>query len=259
MAKPVVKVSGNLPGSAILSFAIDEVTATGDCAADVVTEIITAEAPVASRASGTAVYRGTKVELTTGSKDAVIYFTTDGSCPCDADGTRRKYTVPIVIEEDTHILAMTSVGNGDDDVSETVEFNYTIKHSDIDFQMAEGWTWISHNLADGADVAELAADPSVTRILSQTGEAISDPQARHCGYTHPTLSRRQLQSRDLSPHRTHAPQRRGMEPRHPDTTKCRMELARVSCSADHERRRSPRADTGRRTRHDSGAERFRAV
>ncbi len=174
--KTVVRVSGNLPGSATLSFAIDDVTATGDCAVDVVTEIITAEAPVASRASGTAVYRGTKVELTTGSKDAVIYFTTDGSCPCDADGTRRKYTVPIVIEEDTHILAMTSVGNSGDDVSETVEFNYTIKHSDIDFQMAEGWTWISHNLADGADVAELAADPSVTRILSQTGEAISDPQ-----------------------------------------------------------------------------------
>ncbi|MDE5902056.1 MAG: chitobiase/beta-hexosaminidase C-terminal domain-containing protein, partial [Muribaculaceae bacterium] len=174
--KAVVKVSGNLPGSASLSFTIDDVTVTGDCAVDVVTEIITAEAPVASRASGTAVYRGTKLELTTDSKDAVIYFTTDGSCPCDADGTRRKYTVPIVIEEDMHILAMTSVGNSDNDVSETVEFNYTIKQSDIDFQMEEGWTWISHNLADGVAVAELAADEAVTRILSQTREVIRDPQ-----------------------------------------------------------------------------------
>lgn len=174
--KAVVKVKGDLPGRAQLTFTIDDVTATGECAVDVVTEIITAEAPKSSRASGTAVYRGTKVELTTESKNATIYFTTDGSCPCDENGTRRKYTVPIIINDDTQILAMTSIGNGDDDVSEIVQFNYTLKRSDMDFQMKEGWTWMSHNFESAIAPAELAAHEGVSRIMSQTQEVIRDPQ-----------------------------------------------------------------------------------
>lgn len=174
--KAVLKVRGALPGRAQLSFAIDDVTVTGDCAVDVVTEIITAEAPKSSRASGTSVYRGTKIELTTDSKNATIYFTTDGSCPCDENGTRRKYTVPIVINDDTHIIAMTSVGNGDDDISETVEFNYTLKRSDMDFQMPEGWTWMSHNFETALTPDAIAGDANVSRILSQTQEVIRDPQ-----------------------------------------------------------------------------------
>ena len=174
--KAVVTVKGDLPGRTQLTFTIDDVTATGECAVDVVTEIITAEAPKSSRASGTAVYRGTKVELTTESKNATIYFTTDGSCPCDENGTRRKYTVPIIINDDTQILAMTSVGNGDDDVSETVEFNYTLKHSDMDFKMEKGWTWISHNMETAVASADFAADASVNRIKSSTQEVVRDPQ-----------------------------------------------------------------------------------
>ena len=174
--KAVVKVKGELPGRSQLTFSIEDVTATGSAMVDVVTEIITAEAPKSSRASGTAVYRGTKIVLSTESKDATIYFTTDGSCPCDENGTRRKYTVPIVINDDTKILAMTSVGNGDEDVSETVEFNYTLKHSDMDFQMPAGWTWMSHHFESAIAASELTADEGVARILSQTQEIIRDPQ-----------------------------------------------------------------------------------
>lgn len=172
--KVVVTVKGDLPGRSQLSFSIDDVTATGQCTVDVVTEIITAEAPKSSRASGTAVYRGTKIELSTESKNATIYFTTDGSCPCDENGTRRKYTVPIIINEDTKILAMTSVGSGD--VSETVEFNYTLKRSDMDFRMEQGWTWISHNFENAIAPADISADAGVRRILSRTQEAVRDPQ-----------------------------------------------------------------------------------
>ena len=41
--KAVVKVKGDLPGRAQLTFTIDDVTTTGECAVDVVTEIITAD------------------------------------------------------------------------------------------------------------------------------------------------------------------------------------------------------------------------
>lgn len=172
--KAVVKVTGDLPGRTQLTFTIDDVTAKGESTVDVMTEIITAEAPTASRASGTAVYRGTKVELATDSKNATIYFTTDGSCPCDENGTRRKYTVPIVISSDTHIKAMTMVGN--DDVSDVNEFSYVIKKSDMDIAMTEGWTWMSHSFADGMTAAQLAEDAAVQRVKSQTQEVVRDPQ-----------------------------------------------------------------------------------
>lgn len=172
--KAVVKVRGDLPGRTQLTFTIDDVTAKGESTVDVMTEIITAEAPTASRASGTAVYRGTKVELATDSKNATIYFTTDGSCPCDENGTRRKYTVPIVISSDTHIKAMTMVGN--DDVSDVKEFSYVIKKSDMDIAMTEGWTWMSHSFADGMTAAQLAEDAAVQRVKSQTQEVVRDPQ-----------------------------------------------------------------------------------
>ncbi|MDE7420818.1 MAG: chitobiase/beta-hexosaminidase C-terminal domain-containing protein [Muribaculaceae bacterium] len=179
--KATIIVKGDLPGRCQLTFSIDDVTETGDCTVDVVTEIITAEAPKSSRASGTAVYRGTKIELTTESKDATIYFTTDGSCPCDENGTRRKYTVPIVINEDTKILAMTSVGNGDDDISEIVEFNYTLKRTDMDFQMEEGWTWISHCFDNSISPATLAEEGDIRRVIGSAGEAIFDPQEGFTG------------------------------------------------------------------------------
>ena len=172
--KAVVKVKGDLPGRTQLSFTIDDVTAKGQCMVDVMTEIITAEAPTASRASGTAVYRGSKVELATDSKNATIYFTTDGSCPCDENGTRRKYSVPIVIDNDTHIKAMTMVG--DNEVSEVKEFSYVVKKADMDVAMTAGWTWMSHNIADGITAAQLAADAAVTRVKSQTQEVVRDPQ-----------------------------------------------------------------------------------
>ena len=172
--KAVVKIKGDLPGRTQLSFSIDDVTAKGQCTVDVMTEIVTAEAPTASRASGTAVYRGTKLELATDSKDATIYFTTDGTCPCDENGTRRKYSVPIVINDDTHIKAMTMVGS--DEVSEVKEFSYTLKKSDMDIAMAEGWTWMSHSFADGLTAAQLANDAAVQRVQSQTQELVRDPQ-----------------------------------------------------------------------------------
>jgi uncharacterized repeat protein (TIGR02543 family) len=40
-------------------------------------------APVATRASGSEVYYGTKVQLTSNTHGATIYYTLDGSCPCD--------------------------------------------------------------------------------------------------------------------------------------------------------------------------------
>lgn len=168
--KATVKIKGLLPGSTRLYFSIPDVTVTGESDVEVVTEIIEAEAPKSSRASGTEVYRGTKVELTTTTKDAVIYYTLDGSCPCDADGTRRKYSVPIVINDDTRILAMTMVGNNSEDVSDVVSFNYAIKRNAMDYTLPQGWSWISHAFENPLPVDTLLKSEGIKRILSQRGE-----------------------------------------------------------------------------------------
>jgi hypothetical protein len=177
--KATITVKGNLPGYTQLTFSIDDVTATGECAVEVVTALTTAQAPVASRASGTAVYRGTKIELSTATQDGVIYYTTDGSCPCDENGSRRQYTEAIVIDEDTQILAMTVAG--DNNVSEVVEFNYTLKRSEMDFALSEGWTWISHSFESPVNVATLAADSAILTVKSKSQEATRNTQSAMTG------------------------------------------------------------------------------
>lgn len=169
-------LTGDMPGSASLKFTMKDNNKTGDAEVQVLTKLIEAQSPVASRPNGSVVYRGTKIALTTESEDATIYFTTDGTCPCDENGTRRKYTVPIVIDGDTQIKAMTSVGTGGSEVSETVEFNYTLKKTTVDLNMADGWTWMSHNMETALPVATVAGDAGVSRILTQDKEVVRDPQ-----------------------------------------------------------------------------------
>lgn len=173
--KGVITVKGEIPGRTQLMFSIDDVTATGSAIVDVVTELVNAEKPTATRASGTAVYRGTKVALATDSKDGVIYFTTDGSCPCDENGTRRKYTVPIVIDKDVEISAVTVVGDGDDDMSEISTFTYTLKQNILDLALEEGWNWVSHSMESNVAPSDLSTDSNVNRILSQNHETVNDP------------------------------------------------------------------------------------
>lgn len=175
--KAVITLKGLLPGSTRLYFSIPDVTVTGETDVDVVTEIVEAEAPKASRASGTEVYRGTKVELTTDTRDAVIYYTLDGSCPCDADGTRRRYTVPIVINEDTQILAMAAVGNRAEDTSDVVAFSYTIRRNDMDFALPRGWSWISHSFENPLPADSLLGNAGVRRIVGKGGEVAAEMNA----------------------------------------------------------------------------------
>ena len=80
-------------------------------------------APTASHISGTYLMEDEKVTLSCETKDAVIWYTTDGTCPCDENGTRHQYTAPISITEAVTIRAYAVKG---DDVSRVVTFTYGI-------------------------------------------------------------------------------------------------------------------------------------
>lgn len=126
----------------------------------------TVKAPAASRISGTAVYRGQTVTLSCETEGATIYYTTDGSCPCDSE-TRQLYQSPIAINEAMTLKAMSIGINGTE--SDVTEFHYLIRQTSLVLDLAEGWNWISHDLATPLTKEELAA--FAAQVLTQDDAA----------------------------------------------------------------------------------------
>ncbi len=105
--KATVTVTGKAIGSTTIRLTIDDETTEEMVIVEVLDpENLFVKAPEASLASGSVLKAGEKVTLTTDTKDAQIYYTTDGSCPCDEQGSRRLYTEPIVITGETVLKAM---------------------------------------------------------------------------------------------------------------------------------------------------------
>ena len=127
--RATIKLSGNLPGGGTISAAIDGTDISTSFyvnVGNVDEEYETCEKVVASVTSGSAVAEGTKVSLSTATEDAEIYYTLDGTCPCvTGSASRIRYTGPIVINEDTFIIAY-AVKEGAND-SATAGFVYTIR------------------------------------------------------------------------------------------------------------------------------------
>lgn len=117
-------VDGLMPGETVVTFTMEETNAK----TQTIIRVLGAgdnsvAAPTASRISGTSVNPGETVALYCATEGAVIYYTLDGSCPCDENGTRQRYTGPLTISQDMELRAYAVKG---DDVSEVVSFHYYI-------------------------------------------------------------------------------------------------------------------------------------
>ena len=169
-------VTGELPGTTAMSFAVDGTDVKGLMTVNVKDAAnLVAIAPRASRVSGTEVYRGTQIRLTSETENATIYYTLDGSCPCDLTSESViKYNPdePIIIADDQVTIKAMATGHdlGESDVA---EFTYSLKKSTLGYQMPTGWSWISHNLEE--PVPTTSFQTNVERIVSQTAEQIYDP------------------------------------------------------------------------------------
>ena len=171
-------ISGELPGSTALTFVVMEnEEKESDVKGQVIVNVKEAAnlltlAPTASRMSGAEVYSGTKIQLASETSGAKIYYTVDGNSPKDNED-RLTYNPdePIVIIDDNTVIKAMAQGE-DLPESEVKEFKYTLKKTNLNYQMPAGWKWISHNLADPVDPASFL---NVDRILSQTAEVIKDP------------------------------------------------------------------------------------
>ena len=104
--KATVTLTGKTIGSTSVALNID-----GEMAEEmVIVEVLDpdnlfVDMPLATPGSGSVLREGETVTLSTTTKDAQIYYTTDGSCPCDEQGTRQLYTGPINIYGETVIKA----------------------------------------------------------------------------------------------------------------------------------------------------------
>lgn len=167
-------VIGDLKGTTALTYSIKDADISYQSMVNVVDTIKLAQVKdvVPSRISGSELYRGQTVALSCETEGATIYYTLDGSCPCDP-ASRIKYEGrPIVVNDTVTITAMAVGLNGSE--SESKVFEYTIKQTSLELALEEGWNWTSHNQAADLSASSLEKD-NVSRILSQTGEVINDP------------------------------------------------------------------------------------
>jgi hypothetical protein len=116
-------LGGELPGGAVLDYSVSgtDVTATSKVKVVVNRELVAA--PMANISSGETIEGGTLLVLSCETEGATIYYTLDGSCPCD-EATRYKYEGPIAIATDVIVKAI-AVKDGMDD-SEIVTFIYIV-------------------------------------------------------------------------------------------------------------------------------------
>ncbi len=130
--KAEITIFGELPGTAGITFTVDgyDFKATTIVGVTIPKKAIEVAAPKASLASGSEVAMGTIVTLSCETPDATIYYTLNGSCPCD-ETSRMIYKDPIVINESITIKAIAVASDLTE--SDIVEFTYTVsKVVDID-------------------------------------------------------------------------------------------------------------------------------
>lgn len=174
-------VNGELLGSTALVYSIVDADIKAESMVNVVDPIklSAVKEVLASRISGTSLYRGQTVALTCESEGATIYYTTDGSCPCDMATSIKYDGKPIIVNGDVTIKAMAIGLNGSE--SEIKEYTYTIKQTNTELKLEKGWNWISHNQAESLSSEKLEV-PGITRILSQTDEMFNDPALGFVGH-----------------------------------------------------------------------------
>ena len=127
--KVCITVNGQLPGTTALRFSVPEADIAATTLLSVVVAESTVRTPKASKRSGSTVDNGYKLSLTCATRGATIWYTTDGSCPCDTE-KRLRYEGPIVIDRNMTIQAMATRHGMDD--SDVATFTYHVEGTKVE-------------------------------------------------------------------------------------------------------------------------------
>lgn len=149
--KARIVVSGELPGNASLYLSMPESGKEKYVTVNVVTkEDVVVKTPKASKLSGSEFENSYMLSLTCATKGATIYYTIDGSCPCD-EQTRKKYTGPITLPEGQVTLQAIAVREGMTD-SDIATYNYTVTKDASGIKVIEESRDFEANYQDGSIV-----------------------------------------------------------------------------------------------------------
>lgn len=124
-----INVRGILRGTSVLSLSVEDSDVKTELRINVCDAINRVAAPRASIASGSVVAKGTLLTLASSTDSAKIYYTVDGTCPCN-ESTRILYTEPITLNEDITIKAQAEREGMEN--SKITILNYIINDSGID-------------------------------------------------------------------------------------------------------------------------------
>lgn len=124
--------------------------------------------PTATKESGSKLYRSNTVGLASQTANAEIHYTLDGSEPTASSPA---YTEPFTIDGEKVTVKAVAVFKGN--LSEPVTLEYGLRTTDINYPLADGWSWISHNVETEIPVSDIIGD-NVDRVLSQTEEVVRD-------------------------------------------------------------------------------------
>ena len=133
--KARITVSGGLPGNASLHLSMPESGKEKYVAVNVVMKETEVKVPKASKLSGSTFEDSYLLTLTSATKGAIIYYTLDGSCPCD-EQKRIKYTGPITLPIGQITLQAIATRDGMDD-SEIVTYEYTVQKDTTGIKVIE--------------------------------------------------------------------------------------------------------------------------
>lgn len=173
-------ISGELLGTAALKLSVVDADVNAQTIVNVVDPIMLSEVKevTSSRINGSALYRGQTVTLSCETEGATIYYTTDGNCPC-IPATRIKYDgKPIPVNGEVTIKAMAVGLNGSE--SEMTVYSYSIRQTQLELSLKEGWNWTSHNKAAELSASEFEKE-GIARVISQTNEIVNDPMLGFVG------------------------------------------------------------------------------
>ena len=147
-------INGELLGGAYLTYEVDDTDVVETSKIKVVERDDLVATPEASIKSGNAVVKGTLLTLTCETEGATIYYTLDGSCPCDLD-KRIKYTAPFALYPDVTVKAI-AVKSGWND-SEIATFVYCAQAENIAISSAKQVTYMSDKDLDFTGYPDLKA------------------------------------------------------------------------------------------------------
>ena len=170
--KAEITISGDLPGTAALSFEVDgyDISAISVVKIGKMESLMVAT-PTTSIASGSEVAVGTEIFLSCATGNATIYYTLDGTCPCENTSSVIRYDgTPIVINETTTIKAIAYAEGMYE--SEVATFVYTVNNgSGIDEEKTGKYTVYPQLVKDIVNIDipdDVSANVCIASVHGQT-------------------------------------------------------------------------------------------